>query len=129
MTATNHLLRDLAPIPAQAWKMIDEEARERLTPRLAARSLVDWQGPAGWEHSATNLGRADRVDGPPPGCDPAADQVRAHRRRVLPLAEFRVPFTVARAELYDAERGALDLELDDLDRATRVAAEIENRAV
>jgi uncharacterized linocin/CFP29 family protein len=55
--------------------------------------------------------------------------VRARQRRVLPLAEVRVPFTVSRAEIDDIQRGAADAELDDLDRAARLAAEIENRAV
>ncbi len=44
MTASDHLLRDLAPIPGRAWKVIDDEARERLTPLLAARRLADWSG-------------------------------------------------------------------------------------
>jgi uncharacterized linocin/CFP29 family protein len=36
---------------------------------------------------------------------------------------------VSRAEIDDIQRGAADAELDDLDRAARLAAEIENRAV
>ena len=38
--------------------MLDQEARQRLTPALGARKLIDFRGPRGWEHSATNLGRA-----------------------------------------------------------------------
>jgi uncharacterized linocin/CFP29 family protein len=129
MTSTNHLLRDQAPIPASAWKLIDEEARERLTSRLAARRVVDWSGPLGWAHSATNLGRTAAIGSAPPGTETGPDDVGARLRRVQPLVEFRVPFTVERAELFDAERGAVDLRLDDLDRAARLAAEIENRAV
>ena len=53
----SHLLREHAPITETAWAEIDDEARERLTPALAARKLVDFAGPHGWEHSATNLGR------------------------------------------------------------------------
>ena len=56
----NHLLRGHAPISDAGWKLLDEEARERLTPALAARKLVDFSGPHGWEHSATNLGRTSR---------------------------------------------------------------------
>ena len=55
----NHLLRSLAPISDSGWKLLDEEARERLDPALAARRLVDFSGPHGWEYSATNLGRTD----------------------------------------------------------------------
>ena len=53
----NHLLRSHAPISDSGWERLDEEARQRLTPQLAARKLVDFHGPHGWEYSATNLGR------------------------------------------------------------------------
>ncbi|WP_019876522.1 family 1 encapsulin nanocompartment shell protein [Sporichthya polymorpha] len=122
---TDHLLRNLAPIPDTAWKLIDDEAKERLTPKLAARRLVDWKGPRGWGHSATNLGRVRRLA-------PAGDAARGEevdQRMVLPVTEFRVPFTVKRAEIADAARGAVDLDLDDLARAAARAAECENTAV
>ncbi|HXM86842.1 MAG TPA: family 1 encapsulin nanocompartment shell protein [Solirubrobacteraceae bacterium] len=38
----SHLLREHAPITDAGWKLIDDEARERLTPGLAARRLVDF---------------------------------------------------------------------------------------
>jgi uncharacterized linocin/CFP29 family protein len=122
----DHLLRDIAPIPTAAWAQIDDEARERLVPLLAARRVVDWTGPGGWGHSAVSLGRTQQLSGPP-GTD--GGTVRTRQRRVRPLAEVRVPFTVSRDEIDNAERGARDLEFDDLDRAARQAAEIENRAV
>ena len=127
MTSPNHLLRDHAPIPDRAWKSIDEEAKDRLTPLLAARRLVDWIGPGGWRHDAMSLGRTDPLDVAPDGLDSSGVLVR--RRRVLPLAEYRVPFTVSRAEIDDLQRGSRDPELDDLARAARIAAELENRAV
>ncbi len=127
MTSPNHLLRDHAPIPDRAWKTIDAEAKERLTPLLAGRRLVDWVGPGGWRHDALSLGRTDTLPAPPEGLD--ATGVLLRRRRVLPLAEYRVPFTVSRAEIDDIQRGSRDPELDDLARAAQVAAELENRAV
>jgi uncharacterized linocin/CFP29 family protein len=51
----NHLLRSIAPISDDGWSVLDEEASERLGPALAARKLVDFSGPHGWERSATNL--------------------------------------------------------------------------
>jgi uncharacterized linocin/CFP29 family protein len=128
MTSPNHLLRDHAPIPDRAWKAIDAEAKERLTPLLAARRIVDWVGPGGWRHDAMSLGRTDTLPTAPAGLDAAA-AVLLRRRRVLPLAEYRVPFTVSRAEIDDIQRGSRDPELDDLARAAQVAAELENRAV
>lgn len=124
---TDHLLRSYAPIPATGWQQIDEEATTRLTPRLAARRLVDWSGPHGWTHSATNLGRTAPVATPPPGTK--SETMLARQRRVLPLSEIRVGFTVPCSGLQDAARGAIDVDYADLDRATYDAALIENRAV
>jgi uncharacterized linocin/CFP29 family protein len=127
MSVTDHLLRGLAPIPPKAWKEIDDEARERLTPLLAARRLADWVEAGGWQRGAMSVGRTDSLAGPPSGVPVEGVEVR--RRRVLPLAEVRVPFTVSRREIDDIERGATDPEFDDLARAAQAAAEIENRAV
>jgi uncharacterized linocin/CFP29 family protein len=125
--ADDHLLRRHAPLSDAGWQQVDDEATERLTPHLAARRVVDWSGPHGWAHSAVNLGRTTTLDDPPPGASPR--EAIARQRRVLPLAEYRVPFTVSRDEVEDADRGAVDVEFDDLDRAARQAALIENRAV
>jgi uncharacterized linocin/CFP29 family protein len=53
----SHLLREHAPLTGSDWGMIDEEARSRLKVALAARQLVDFDGPKGWSYSATSLGR------------------------------------------------------------------------
>jgi len=118
----DHLKKDLAPIPEAGWAAIEDEARRRLTTYLAARKLVEFQGPKGWPHSATELGRVEPIQGPSEG-------VVAGRRRVLSLVELRVNFSVSRVELEDAERGAEDVELDDLDRAAERIALGENVAV
>jgi uncharacterized linocin/CFP29 family protein len=118
----SHLLRERAPITEAGWALLDDEARERLEPALAARKLVDFRGPRGWEHSATNLGRTDSVGDSPEG-------IEAAQRRVLPLVEMRAPFTVARAEIADADRGAEDVDLAELDRAVHRLAVAENAAV
>jgi uncharacterized linocin/CFP29 family protein len=55
--------------------------------------------------------------------------VDASQRRVLPLVELRAPFTVSRSELRDLERGAKDIDLDELDAATQRIAVAENLAV
>jgi len=119
----NHLLRDLAPITDAGWEEIEDEARRQLVASLAARKLVDFSGPHGWQHSATNLGRTETVE------TSVVEGVAPIRRRVLPLVEPRVPFTLARAELDDIARGAEDADLDDLARAARRIALAENVAV
>ena len=119
----NHLLRSIAPIPESGWGLLDTEARERLTGALAARKLVDFSGPLGWEHSATDLGRTEAVAKPP------SEGVTALRRRVLPLVELRSEFSVSRDELRDGDRGAEDIDLAALDEAARRIACAENVAV
>ncbi|HEV7614968.1 MAG TPA: family 1 encapsulin nanocompartment shell protein [Solirubrobacterales bacterium] len=119
----NHLLRELAPISASAWDLLDDEARERLHGPLAARRLVDFGGPVGWDHSATNLGRVEKIE------PPTEDGVSAAQRRVLPLVELRAEFPVFLGELRDHERGAVDVDLEQLDEAAQRIAIAENVAV
>jgi uncharacterized linocin/CFP29 family protein len=118
----NHLLRDFAPLPEAAWTAIEDESRSRLVTYLAARKLVDFEGPHGWTHSATNLGHVRSISGP-------ADGIRALQREVLPLVELRVPFVVSRATIDDASRGARRLELDELEAAVRTLGRAENALV
>jgi len=120
---SNHLLRSHAPVSDGNWKLLDDEARERLGAALAARKLVDFLGPLGWQYSATNLGRVDDVSETP------CDGISAMRRRVLPLVEVRAGFEISRAELRDDDRGAADADLEPLDRAAHQIAVAENRAV
>jgi uncharacterized linocin/CFP29 family protein len=118
-----HLLRAHAPITEEVWALIDQEARTRLTPGLAARRLVEFTGPLGWEHSATNLGRVEPIDAGPLG------DVQGRRRRVLPLVELRAPFAISREELRAGDRGAQDVDFDELDAAALRMAVAENTAV
>jgi uncharacterized linocin/CFP29 family protein len=119
----NHLLRGHAPITDEAWKQIDAEARDSLEPRLGGRKLVDFDGPLGWGHSATDLGRvSDPSDGP-------ADGVKLRTRKVLPVVELRAPFTVGRSELEALDRGAVDTDFDSLNEAARQIAVAENAAI
>ena len=118
----DHLYRELAPISDSAWEQIESEAKSRLVTHLAARKLVDLKGPRGWNHSSTDLGRVDEVESP-------AEGVRGARRRVLPLVELRADFSVSREELDDADRGADNIELPELDEAVRQIALAENTTV
>jgi uncharacterized linocin/CFP29 family protein len=119
----SHLLREHAPVTEASWRLIDDEARDRLTPALAARRLVDFSGPHGWEHSATNLGRVRALKGAP------VEAVAGAQRQVLAVIELSAPFTLARAELRDADRGARDIDFAALDEAAHRVATAENRAV
>ena len=118
----NHLLRELAPFSEEVWGMLDDEARTRLTPKLGARRLVDFSGPMGWEFSAATLGRVAMMDGPEAG-------VRARQRRVAPVVELRVEFSLEREELESAQRGAVDADFQPLDEAAGRIAAAENAAI
>jgi uncharacterized linocin/CFP29 family protein len=119
----NHLFRELAPISDGAWAEIDAEATRSLRNFLAARKLVDFTGPHGWEHSAANLGRIETL-----GTSPA-DGVAASARRVQPLVELRTAFTVTRDELAAIDRGSEAPDLRRVVDAARRAARAEDRAV
>ena len=118
----NDLLRALAPVSDAAWALIEEEAKRTLQDILAARKLVDFTGPLGWEASALNSGRARGL------AEPAAG-VEARLRSVQPLVELRVPFELSREELEAVARGAQDPELDAVRQAARNAGLAEDRAV
>ena len=118
----NELLRELAPVTSAAWGAIEEEAKRTLTVTLAARKLVDFSGPHGWEKSAVDRGRVQALKGPGEG-------VEARLRAVQPLVELRVPFEVARDEIDAIGRGAADPDLKAVQTAARQIALAEDAAV
>jgi uncharacterized linocin/CFP29 family protein len=118
----SHLHRELAPISDSAWGEIEQEARRTLRTFLAARQVVDFSGPHGWDHSAENLGRIERVPGP-------VDGVEAGLRTVQPLIELRHAFSVPRTTLDDIDRGRPDPDLGVVVEAARRAALAEDQIV
>lgn len=83
MTGLN---RDLAPLSQGTWSRLDAEARDVLALPLAARRLVDFEGPLGWDHSAIDLGALEPLEGGAPGAE-------VRRRVVRSLIELRVRFS------------------------------------
>jgi len=119
----NGLLRELAPISERAWPQIENEARSTLELTLAARKLVDFEGPLGWTCSSVDLNRVTLLDeGPGEGVDACVRQVR-------PMVELRIPFVLPRRELEAIDRGARDPDLDAVVQAARTAAIAEDRAI
>ena len=117
------LNRDLAPISDVAWARIEQEASDVLRLHLAARRLVDFEGPLGWEHSAVDLGRVDPLAGY------KGTSASFRRRVVRPLIELRVPFELERQELERIDRGAASVDLDPLRDAARMFAAAEDSAL
>lgn len=101
------LHRELAPLGERGWKRIEEEAAGVLRLHLAARRLMDFEGPHGWDHSAIDLRRVAPLEAPGPG-------VILRKRVVRPLVEVRVVFDLDRRELERLDRGANGVDLDPL---------------
>ena len=118
----NHLFRDLAPISDRAWADIEDEAVRTLRHYLAARKVVDFKGPLGYDTASVSLDRLEVLGEEP------VDGVTAARRAVLPLVELRRNFTLDRHELDSIDRGG-DGDLDPLVDACRTLARAEDAMV
>jgi uncharacterized linocin/CFP29 family protein len=119
----NDLQRELAPITPETWRAIDDEIKSTLTLTLAARKVVDFEGPIGWAAPAVGTGRVAGLAEPP------HSGVTAGRRLVRPLVEFRAPFTLRRDELDAVPRGGKDPDLGAAIEAARAIAIAEDRTV
>ena len=118
----NNLHRELAPISDKAWAQIEEEASRTLKRHLAARRVVDVQGPKGFELSAVGTGHLHQIQAP-------GDGIQAAQREANALVELRVPFELTRQAIDDVERGATDSDWLPLKDAARTIAFAEDRAV
>jgi uncharacterized linocin/CFP29 family protein len=118
----NNLHRELAPISNGAWAQIEEEASRTLKRHLAARRVVDVQGPKGLDFPAVGTGHIQQIETP-------GDGIQASEREVKALVEFRVPFELTRQAIDDVERGANDSDWSPLKDAARKIAFAEDRAV
>lgn len=119
----NDLQRERAPFSSAVWDEIDEEARRILKLSLAARKLVDFDGPLGWNVSAIDLGRTKALANAP------ATGAEAHLRQSQPLVELRVPFRFPRAEAEAIARGAKDGDLAPVVEAAQALARAEDKAI
>jgi uncharacterized linocin/CFP29 family protein len=118
----NNLHRELAPISDKAWAQIEEEASRTLKRHLAARRVVDVQGPKGLELSAVGTGHLRQIQAP-------GDGIQAAQRDAKALVELRVPFELTRQAIDDVERGATDSDWSPVKEAARKIAFAEDRSV
>jgi uncharacterized linocin/CFP29 family protein len=119
----DHLRRELAPLSDSAWEYIDREAARTLRHFLAARAVVDFTGPKGWDHAAEPLGTVR------PMSPPLVGGVVANARASQPMIEFRAPFELPMLELEGVDRGGQDPDLSALIEAARLAALAEDTAI
>ena len=108
----NNLHRELAPISDAAWAQIEEEASRTLKRHLAARRVVDVDGPKGSELAAVGTGHLHQIQAP-------GDGIQAVQREAKALVELRVPFELTRQAIDDVERGATDSDWAPLKEAAQ----------
>lgn len=118
----NNLHRELAPISDAAWAEIEEEASRTLKRYLAARRVVDVDGPKGTAYAAAGTGHTRAIEAPGAG-------IRSLLREAQPLVELRVPFTLTRDAIDDVERGSDDSDWQPVKDAAKTIAFAEDRAV
>jgi uncharacterized linocin/CFP29 family protein len=118
----NNLHRELAPISDAAWAQIEEEASRTLKRHLAARRVVDVEGPQGSGLAAVGTGHLRQISSP-------GDGILAAQREVKSILELRVPFELTRQAIDDVERGANDSDWSPVKEAARKIAFAEDRAV
>jgi uncharacterized linocin/CFP29 family protein len=118
----NNLHRELAPISDEAWADIEEEVTRTLKRYLAARHVVDVQGPGGVALSAVGTGHLHTIKTP-------VDGILARQRNVNALVELRVPFELNREQIDDVERGADDSDWQPANDAARIIAFAEDQAI
>ncbi|GAA3515875.1 putative linocin/CFP29 family protein [Streptosporangium album] len=118
----NNLHRELAPISAAAWADLEKEARRTFERHVAGRRIVDVPAPGGAQLSSVATGHLEAVTAP-------AEGVVARTRRLQPIVELRVPFTVDRQQVDDVERGAKDTDWQPVKDAARQIAFAEDRAI
>ncbi|MBW6516310.1 MAG: bacteriocin family protein [Candidatus Cloacimonetes bacterium] len=119
----NNLRRNLAPISAEAWEQIEDQAKAGLISLLSARKIVDVEGPKGWDFAGIPTGRMKLVE------TPKDKQFCYGIRETLPIVEPRISFSLNIWELDNATRGAEDIELDNLVEAVKKIAFFEEKAL
>ncbi len=118
----NNLYRKLAPISHAAWAEIEEEAARTLKRHLAARCIVDVEGPQGLGLSSVGTGHVHKIKGPD-------NDIQALLREAQPVVEFRIPFELSRQEIDNVERGSEDSDWGPLQEAAKKIAFAEDRAI
>jgi len=118
----NNLHRELAPISADAWADIEQEATRTFKRHIAGRRVVDVKGPDGYELAGVGTGHLTPIGAP-------GDGVQANLRSWRPVVELTAPFTLDREQIDAVERGAQDADWDPVKEAARKIAFAEDRAI
>src|SRR5438128_169936 len=111
------LRRNAAPLSEKVWKEIDEIAAAMFKQTVVARRIVDFDGPRGWNHVATQLGTFK-----PAQASKAPGKVRFSIPDVMLLTELRADFTLSWADIDIFERVGPRLDARTMEDAAREMA-------
>lgn len=114
------LKRELAPISEKAWDFIDSRAVDVLKANLSARKFMTVRGPLGPGIESISTGRMIIT---------ANNDMPYGVYKVKPLVEQRLHFKLNRWELDNIDRGALDVDTTDIDKAMLRAARFEEDVI
>lgn len=114
--------KNLAPISNEAWKEIEEQAKDTLKANLSARKFLCIEGPKGWDYPGKTLGRL-KIN------KPKKEGFSYGTRIFLPVVEARISFSLNQWELDNVSRGAEDIDLENLERAAKKIAHFEESVV
>jgi uncharacterized linocin/CFP29 family protein len=117
------LKRELAPIPAEAWTEIDDQAIRSLKAILSARKVIDVTGPMGTDFPGVPEGRLEFPKKQP------KDSISYGIHKVHHLVETKIPFELDIKELDNVVRGAKDVDLGNLEDAAKKIALFEEKVI
>src|SRR5262245_29582684 len=115
------LRRSAAPLSEKVWKEVDDIAASMFKQTVVARRVVDFDGPRGWNHVATQLGTFKPAQTPP-----TTGTVRFSIPDVILLTEIRADFEIAWADIDIFERVGPTLESKSIEEAARQMALAED---
>jgi uncharacterized linocin/CFP29 family protein len=115
------LRRKAAPLSQKAWAEIDDIALSMFKQTVVARRIVDFDGPRGWDHVASQLGTFKSAQAPKP-----SGKARFSIPDVMLLTELRADFAVAWADIDIFERVGPRLESHNIEEAARDSALAED---
>jgi uncharacterized linocin/CFP29 family protein len=118
----DYLRRHTAPLSERVWKALDDAVVQSARHVLAGRRLATFDGPRGWEHTATRLGSMTP-------CRSAEGQAVVCVPDVVLMLEVRVDFSLPWAAVENFERGAPVLDTGPAETAARELALAEDRIV
>ncbi len=118
------LRRAAAPVSEKVWKEVDDNAGSMFKQTVVARRILDFDGPRGWNHVATQLGTFK-----PAQVKQHSGKIRFSIPDVMLLVELRADFAIPWADIDIFERVGPTLETKSIEDASREMALAEDTLV